>query len=95
MAFSFDINDFESAKKTFHIDVPEQFNFGFDVIDKHAEEGDKRALVWTGPAGNDVKEYTFRDISRLSNQAEGRVWRTENIVLGSGNDRLLQAGKCR
>jgi acetyl-CoA synthetase len=69
MAFSFDAKDFESAKKTFRIDVPGQFNFGFDVIDKHAETESKRALVWTGPTGKDVKEYMFRDISRLSSQA--------------------------
>ena len=69
MSFFFETKDFASVKKTFHITVPEQFNFGFDVIDKHAEDEKKRALVWTGPAGKDLKEFTFRDISRLSNQA--------------------------
>ncbi len=69
MAFSFDATNYETAKKTFRITVPEQFNFGFDVIDKHAEGEKKRALVWTDAAGKDVKEYTFQDISRLSNQA--------------------------
>jgi acetyl-CoA synthetase len=49
--------------------VPEYFNFGFDVIDKHAGDENKRALVWTDATGGVVKEYTFRDISRLSNQA--------------------------
>ena len=69
MAFSFDATNYETAKETFRITVPEQFNFGFDVIDKHAEGEKKRALVWTDAAGKDVKEYTFQDISRLSNQA--------------------------
>ncbi len=66
---TFDTKDFESAKKTFHITVPEQFNFGFDVIDKHAEDEKKRALVWTGPSGKDLKQFTFLEISRLSNKA--------------------------
>jgi acetyl-CoA synthetase len=66
---SFDAEDYESARKSFRISVPEYFNFGFDVVDRHAEDENKRALVWTDPFGKEVKEYTFRDISRLSNQA--------------------------
>jgi len=69
MSLYFDAKDLESAKRTFHITVPEHFNFGFDVVDKHAEDGEKRALVWTDPAGKDLKEFSFIDISRLSNQA--------------------------
>ena len=77
MAFSFDATNYETAKKTFRIIVPEQFNFGFDVIDKHAEGEKKPALVWADASGKDVKEYTFQDISRLSNQAA-------NALLGLG-----------
>jgi acetyl-CoA synthetase len=69
MQVSFDIQDYEQAKKTFRIDVPEHFNFGFDVVDRYAEQGTRRALVWTDPSGTEVTEYTFGDISRLSNQA--------------------------
>jgi acetyl-CoA synthetase len=45
------------------------FNFGFDVIDRHAEDEKKRALLWMSAGGNERREYTFRDISLLSNQA--------------------------
>ena len=69
MTYRFDFQDYESARRSFKIPVPEYFNFGFDVIDKHAGEENKRALVWTDASGSVVKEYTFRDISRLSNQA--------------------------
>ncbi|HUI45186.1 MAG TPA: AMP-binding protein [Nitrospirota bacterium] len=55
--------------KGFKITVPEKFNFGFDVIDRHAADEKKRALVWVDPPGTTVREYTFRDLSRLSNQA--------------------------
>ncbi len=69
MIHRFDARDYDSAKRTFSIPVPDYFNFGFDVIDRHAEDGKKRALVWMDAAGREMKEYTFRDISRLSNQA--------------------------
>ncbi len=62
-------NDYESAKGAFRIDVPETFNFGFDVIDRHAADEGRRALVWTDAAGKETRTYTFRDVSRLSNQA--------------------------
>jgi acyl-coenzyme A synthetase/AMP-(fatty) acid ligase len=62
-------HDAEHAHKEFRISVPEKFNFGFDVIDRHAENEEKRALVWVDPSGSTVKEYTYRDLSRLSNQA--------------------------
>jgi len=77
MPFSFNIKDYESAKQSFSITVPEQFNFGFDVIDKHAEADIKRALVWVDLAGSIVKEYTFRDLTRISNQAA-------NVLRGLG-----------
>lgn len=77
MDFSFDAKDHESARKSFKIQVPEYFNFGFDVIDRHAEVETKRALVWTDPDGQEVKEYTFRDISALSNRAA-------NVLKGVG-----------
>lgn len=58
--------DFAQNFKTF---VPENFNFGFDVVDELAKEKpEKRALLWTNDA-DEEKTFTFSDISRLSNQA--------------------------
>jgi acyl-coenzyme A synthetase/AMP-(fatty) acid ligase len=61
--------DSEEAQKTFNIEVPQQFNFGFDVIDRHGQDETKRALVWADPSGTNTTEFTFRDLSLLSNQA--------------------------
>ncbi|OGW46462.1 MAG: acyl-CoA synthetase [Nitrospirae bacterium GWC2_57_9] len=61
--------DYEQARSLFKITVPDRFNFGFDIIDRHAQDEKKQALVWTDAAGKETREYTFRDISRLSNQA--------------------------
>jgi acyl-coenzyme A synthetase/AMP-(fatty) acid ligase len=70
-------SDYHHVKETFKITVPDLFNFGFDVIDRHAEDEKKRALVWMNAGGNERKEYTFRDLSLLSNQAA-------NVLRGMG-----------
>gem|GEM_PF-6257812 len=36
MAYGFDFQDYDSARRSFAIDVFEYFNFGFDAIDRHA-----------------------------------------------------------
>ena len=63
--------EFESYKdfyENFQINVPEDFNFGYDVVDEWARvEPDKRALVWCNDAGEE-RTFTFTDISRLSNK---------------------------
>lgn len=49
--------------------IPDNFNFAYDVIDRYAkEEPDKRALVYKDIKGN-VREFSFSDISRLSTKA--------------------------
>lgn len=47
----------------------ENYNFGYDVVDKMAELApDDTAVVWTNPE-HEEKCFTFADISRLSNRA--------------------------
>ena len=50
-----DKTTFESQEdfiKNFKIKVPENFNFGYDVVDAWAEEEpDKKALCWTNDHG--------------------------------------------
>ncbi len=75
--FSFKATDYEQARETFRISVPEDFNFGFDIIDRHARDERKRALVWVDALGTRVQEYTFRDLSLLSNRAA-------NVLRGLG-----------
>ena len=64
-----DFDSYEDFAENFRIDVPADFNFGFDVVDEWARvEPGKRALVWCDDAGEE-RTFTFADISRLSNQA--------------------------
>jgi len=88
--FSFTARDYDHARTLFAITVPEQFNFGFDVIDRHAEDPDKRALVWTDPSGKEQKEFTFRDISRLSNQAANAL---RSIGVRKGDRVFIMLGR--
>lgn len=52
----------------FRLHYPDNFNFGYDVVDAiAANEPEKRAVVWCDDDGNDGV-LTFGDISRLSAQ---------------------------
>ncbi len=51
--------------------VPERYNIGADICDKWAGEPDRLALIYkraSGIAGPAVENYTFHDLSRLSNK---------------------------
>ena len=64
-----DFDSYEDFAENFRIDVPADFNFGFDVVDEWARvEPEKRALVWCNDAGEE-RTFTFDDLMRLSNQA--------------------------
>ena len=55
--------------KNFRVEVPENFNFGYDVVDAWAEADPlKRALVWLNDRG-ERREFTFAEISELSKKA--------------------------
>jgi len=64
--------DFSSYKDfidNFEITVPDDFNFGFDIVDEWAgNEPDKLALMWCDDHGGE-RRFTFGDLSRLSNRA--------------------------
>lgn len=64
-----EFDSYEDFFENFRINIPEAFNFGFDVVDEWARvEPGKRALLWCDDHGEE-KTFTFADISRLSNQA--------------------------
>ena len=63
-----DFESYEDFHDHFTINVPEDFNFGFDVVDAWAEEEpDKRALLWVNEQ-DEERTFTFTDIKRLSNR---------------------------
>lgn len=66
---------YDDFKKNYKLNIPENFNFGFDVVDAWSElEPDKKALVWCNDHGEE-KIFTFTDIKNLSNKMAN--WLTE------------------
>ena len=65
----------------FKIKCPENFNFGYDVVDRIAEtEPEKTALVWCNTEGKELI-LSFRDMQELSNKA-ANVFRAHGIAKG-------------
>lgn len=78
---------FDAQGNLEHIELqyPQNFNFGYDVVDAIAEEApSKRALVWCNPQ-NEEHIFSFADIKRYSNQVANVL---KNAGLGRG-DRVL------
>jgi acetyl-CoA synthetase len=64
-----DFKNYEDFYQNFTINVPEQFNFGFDIVDGWAKKDPKKvAMVWCDDKGEE-RTFTFKEISDYSNQA--------------------------
>lgn len=62
------MSDYEAECRSFHLDVPEYFNFAADVIDKLAQHPDKEAMLWIGLNGEE-RHLTFAHFSDASKRA--------------------------
>ncbi len=63
-----EFTDFNDFKQNYELIVPDNFNFGYDVVDAWAEKApDKRALLWTNDKG-ESREFSFAEIKQHSNQ---------------------------
>ncbi|MBQ8514404.1 MAG: AMP-binding protein [Ruminococcus sp.] len=63
-----EFDSYEDFKENYRVNVPEDFNFGFDVVEAWAKaDSEKLALVWCND-DDEEKKLTFADINRLSNQ---------------------------
>lgn len=63
-----EFDSYEDFKENYRVNVPHNFNFGFDIVDEWAKcEPDKLALVWCNDH-QEEKRFTFSDMSRLSNK---------------------------
>ena len=61
-------DSYQDFKQNYRVNTPNDFNFGFDVVDAWAiQNKNKQALVWCDDHGNE-KILTFEDIRRLSNR---------------------------
>jgi len=64
-----DFESYEDFLENYKVNVPEDFNFGFDIIDGWAAlERDKTALLWCDDHGGELR-LSFGGLSALSNKA--------------------------
>ncbi len=64
-----EFDSYEDFKNNYKLNIPANFNFGFDIVDEWAKQDEtKKALVWCNDH-DEEKILTFKDVSLLSNQA--------------------------
>jgi acetyl-CoA synthetase len=64
-----DYSNYNDFIKNYKINMPEDFNYAYDIVDKIAdEEPDRLAMVWCDDNGKE-KFFTFRQMKAYSNKA--------------------------
>ena len=64
-----EFTDYKDFYENYKIKVPENFNFGYDVVDYLAEKTpDAKALVWCNDNGEEIT-FTFKDIKERTDRA--------------------------
>jgi acyl-coenzyme A synthetase/AMP-(fatty) acid ligase len=76
--------DYTQTCREFRWNVPEHYNFAFDVVDHWGEDAQKLAMLWVNEQG-DEKRFSFRHFTVRSNQV-GNALRTMGI---RQSDRIL------
>ncbi len=73
-------DSYEDFEKNFRIEVPENFNFAYDVVDEYAEKHpDKLAMVWCDD--NSERTFTFKDMKFYSDKA-ANLFKDLGIIKG-------------
>jgi acetyl-CoA synthetase len=76
----------EDFEKNFKIIIPENFNFGYDVVDEWAVQSpDKKALCWTDDKGNH-RDFTFAEIKKYSDSTASYF---QSLGIGRGDMVML------
>lgn len=72
--------------KNYHVNVPDNFNFGYDIVDEWAKTNpDKRALCWRSDKGESF-DFTFKDIKEQSDKAASFF---QSLGIGRGDMVML------
>ena len=63
-----EFSSYEDFMQNYKVQVPEHFNFGYDVIDAYAEsDPNKEAILWTNDRG-DVKHVSYAEYKDMSDK---------------------------
>jgi acetyl-CoA synthetase len=75
----------EDFKKNFKLIIPENFNYGYDIVDAWAEkEPDKKALCWTNDRG-DHRDFSFAEMKKYTDRTAAYF---QSLGIGRG-DRVM------
>ncbi len=76
----------EDFKRNFKINIPENFNFGYDVVDAWAkEEPEKKALLWTNDKG-ESRQFTYSEMKRYTDMTASYF---QSLGIGRGDKVML------
>ena len=60
--------DYQTAKSEYTLQIPDNFNFAFDVIDRRAAERDDVAVIAVSRGGSEIEEQQYSKFSENSNR---------------------------
>ena len=76
----------EDFIRNFRINVPGNFNFGYDIVDAWAaEQPDKKALLWTNDKGECI-QFTFGDLKKYTDMTAAYF---QSLGIGRGDKVML------
>ena len=76
----------EDFIRNFRINIPENFNFGYDVVDAWAEEEpDKKALLWTNDKG-ESRQFTYAELKKYTDMTASYF---QSLGIGRGDKVML------
>lgn len=76
----------EDFIKNLKINIPDNFNFGYDIVDRWAAEApDKKALLWTNDKGECI-QFTFSDLKKYTDMTASWL---QSLGIGKGDKVML------
>ena len=79
-------DDYQDFMANFKVLVPEDFNFGYDVVDAWASaEPDRKALLWTNEKGEE-RQFTFGELKELTDATASYF---QSLGIGRGDKVML------
>ena len=62
------LRDYKEIRDGHNLEIPEFYNFGFDVIEKRALEADKTAFIYVSRDGSKIENHKFSDLNSDANR---------------------------
>ncbi|PWD97929.1 AMP-binding protein [Marinilabilia rubra] len=81
-----EFDSLEDFQKNFKINIPDNFNFAYDVVDEYARlEPDKIAIVWVDDEGNH-HDFTYRELKEKTDATASWL---QSVNIGRGDKVML------